>query len=47
VRAEAVTDWGTLDEVTRAYATKYGASPFVQPLLGGRSVQATLRLDLA
>jgi hypothetical protein len=31
VRAEAVTDWGTLDEVTRAYATKYGASPFVQP----------------
>jgi len=47
VRAEAVTDWGTLDEVTRAYATKYGTSPFVQPLLGGRSVQATLRLDLA
>jgi len=47
VRAEAVTDWGTLDEVTRAYATKYGASPFVQPLLGGRSVEATLRLDPA
>jgi hypothetical protein len=27
VHAEAVTDAGTLDQVTRAYATKYGGSP--------------------
>jgi hypothetical protein len=47
VRAEAVTDAGTLAQVTRAYATKYGASPFVRPLLGGPSVEATLRLDPA
>jgi len=47
VHAEAVTDAGTLDQVTRAYATKYGGSPFVRPLLGGPSVDATLRLDPA
>ncbi len=47
VHAEPVTDVATLDEVTRAYGTKYGASPFVRPLLGGRSVDATLRLDPA
>jgi hypothetical protein len=47
VRAEAVTDADTLAEVTRAYATKYGGSPFVRPLLGGPSVDATLRLDPA
>jgi hypothetical protein len=47
VHAEAVTDAGTLDQVTRAYATKYGASPFVRPLLGAPSVEATLRLDPA
>jgi len=47
VRAEAVTDASMLDQVTRAYVTKYGASPFVRPLLGGPSVDATLRLDPA
>ena len=47
VRAVAITDAGTLDQVTRAYGSKYGASPFVRPLLGGRSVEATLRLDPA
>jgi hypothetical protein len=47
VRAEAVTDAGTLAEVTRAYATKYAGSPFVRPLLEGPSVGATLRLDPA
>jgi hypothetical protein len=47
VRAEAVTDAGTLDQVTGAYRSKYGASPFVRPLLGGPSVEATLRLDPA
>jgi hypothetical protein len=47
VRVEAVTDAGTLAEITRAYATKYGGSPFVRPLLGGPSVDATLRLDPA
>jgi hypothetical protein len=47
VRAEAVQDTATLDQITRAYATKYGASPFVGPLLGERSVEATLRLDPA
>jgi hypothetical protein len=47
VRAEAVTDAGALGEVTRAYATKYAGSAFVRPLLGGPSVEATLRLDPA
>jgi hypothetical protein len=47
VRAEVVTDASTLAEVTRAYATKYGGSPFVRPLLGRPSVAATLRLDPA
>jgi hypothetical protein len=45
VRAEPVTDAGTLDQVTRAYRSKYGGSPFVRPLLGGPSIEATLRLD--
>jgi len=47
VRAEAVTEAGTLAQVTRAYATKYAGSPFVRPLLEGRSVGATLRLGPA
>jgi hypothetical protein len=47
VHAEAVTDAGTLAEVTGAYATKYAGSPFVRPLLEGPSVGATLRLDPA
>jgi hypothetical protein len=47
VRAEAVTDAGTLAPVTRAYATKYSGSSFVRPLLGEPSVGATLRLDPA
>jgi hypothetical protein len=47
VHAEVVTDAGTLAEVTGAYATKYGGSPFVRPLLEGPSVDATLRLDPA
>jgi hypothetical protein len=47
VHTEAVTDTATLALVTRAYATKYAGSPFVRPLLGGPSVDATLRLDPA
>jgi len=47
VRAEPVTDASTIDQVTRAYESKYGSSPFVRPLLGGPSVEATLRLDPA
>ena len=47
VHAEPVTDADTIAEVTRAYATKYEGSPFVRPLLGGPSVDATLRLDPA
>jgi hypothetical protein len=47
VRAEEVTDAGTLAEVTGAYATKYAGSPFVRPLLGEPAVNATLRLDPA
>ncbi|MFL5795865.1 MAG: nitroreductase/quinone reductase family protein [Actinomycetes bacterium] len=47
VRAEPVTDAGTLDQVTRAYRSKYGGSPFVRPLLGEPSIEATLRLDPA
>ena len=45
--AEPVTDADTLAQVTRAYATKYAGSPFVRPLLGGPSVEATLRLNPA
>jgi len=45
VRAEPVADARTLAEVTRAYATKYSGSPFVQPLLEERTAEATLRLD--
>jgi hypothetical protein len=47
VHAETVTDADTLAQVTRAYATKYAGSPFVRPLLGGPSVEATLRLNPA
>ena len=47
VHAETVTDADTLAQVTRAYATKYAGSPFVRPLLGGPSVEATLRLNQA
>lgn len=47
VRAEPVTDAGTLDQVTGAYRSKYGGSPFVRPLLGEPSIEATLRLDPA
>lgn len=45
VHAEPVADARTLAEVTDAYATKYGDSPYVQPLLEGPSIGATLRLD--
>jgi hypothetical protein len=44
VRAEPVGDAGTVAEVTRAYATKYAASPYVQSLLGEEAAGATLRL---
>lgn len=44
VRAEPVTDPGTIDEVTRAYTTKYGRSPYVQPLLEEPAMGGTLRL---
>lgn len=44
VRAEPVADEGTLAEVTRAYATKYADSPYVQPLLSEAAARATLRL---
>ena len=47
VHAEPVTDADTIAEATRTYATKYAGSPFVRPLLGGPSVDATLRLDPA
>jgi len=36
VHAEAVTDAGTLDQVTRAYAIKYGAAHLCGRCLGGR-----------
>jgi hypothetical protein len=45
VRAEPVTDVGTVEEVTRAYATKYADSPYVQPLLSEEAAGATLRLQ--
>ncbi|KWW98556.1 nitroreductase/quinone reductase family protein [Carbonactinospora thermoautotrophica] len=44
VYAEPVTDAGTIATVTRAYATKYAGSPFLQPFLGEESAGATLRL---
>jgi hypothetical protein len=44
VRAEPVEDPATLDAVTRAYATKYAGSPYLQPFLDEESVRATLRL---
>jgi len=45
VHAEPVADARTLAEVTRAYATKYSGSPYVQPLLKEPAAGATLRLD--
>jgi hypothetical protein len=45
VHAEPVVDATTLDEVTRAYATKYAASPYVQALLDEQAAGATLRLE--
>lgn len=44
VRAEPVTDDRLVAAVTDAYAAKYGDSPYVQPLLEGPSIGATLRL---
>jgi hypothetical protein len=45
VRVEPVTDAGTVVEVTRAYATKYADSPYVQSLLSEEAAGATLRLE--
>jgi hypothetical protein len=45
VRAEPVADEQTIDEVTRAYSTKYGKSPYVGPLLSEEAAGATLRLQ--
>jgi hypothetical protein len=45
VHAEPVTDSGTIDEVTRAYATKYASSPYVGSLLDEKITDSTLRLD--
>jgi hypothetical protein len=45
VHAEPVADSATLDAVTRAYESKYGRSPYVQPLLGRDAASATLRLE--
>jgi hypothetical protein len=45
VHAEPVADADTIAEVTRAYASKYSGSPFVQPLLEEPAAGATLRLD--
>lgn len=45
VRAEPVTDAGTVVAVTRAYATKYADSPYVQSLLSKEAAGATLRLQ--
>lgn len=44
VHAEHVEDAATLDEVTRAYRSKYGESPYLQSFLEAESVDATLRL---
>jgi|SRR6266545_6507198 len=45
VHAEPIDDTGTVEEVTRAYASKYADSPYVQSLLNERASGATLRLD--
>jgi hypothetical protein len=45
VRAEPVTDQATVQQVTRAYATKYAASPYVRSLLSEEATNATLRLQ--
>src|SRR5262245_45864568 len=45
VHAQPVADPATVDAVTRAYESKYGESPYVQPLLGRDAAEATLRLD--
>jgi hypothetical protein len=45
VRAEPVADAGTVEEVTRAYETKYADSPYVQSLLTEEAAGATLRLE--
>jgi hypothetical protein len=45
VRAEPVTDAGTVGEVTHAYAAKYADSPYVQSLLSEEAAGATLRLE--
>jgi hypothetical protein len=45
VRAVPVEDEDILDQVTRAYESKYGGSPYLQPLLGQEAAHATLRLE--
>jgi len=45
VRAQPVADAGTVEEVTRAYATKYSDSPYVGSLLDEEAAAATLRLE--
>jgi hypothetical protein len=45
VRARPVQDAGTVEAVTRAYAAKYGDSPYVGPLLTEEAADATLRLE--
>jgi hypothetical protein len=45
VRAEPVADERLREEVTRAYATKYGQSPYVQSLLSEEAAGATLLLE--
>ncbi len=45
VRAEPIADAKTVEEVTRAYATKYANSPYVGSLLSEEAAGATLRLE--
>ena len=45
VRARPVEDAGTVEAVTRAYAAKYGDSPYVGSLLTEEAADATLRLE--
>jgi hypothetical protein len=45
VHAEPVGDERTVGEVTRAYASKYSNSPYVDALLNDRAASATLRLQ--